>query len=121
MAAYTWPPTLPTLSNSSGFSETYGVLILSTPMDAGPAKRRRRGVKPRTLSVSFVMTDSQIATLETFINDTIKGTARFDFPHPRTQVAIEVRIVPNGDGELFNAVYLNHDAYSVSLNLEQMP
>jgi hypothetical protein len=121
MAAYTWPPSLPTSADSSGFAESYGVLILSTPMDAGPAKRRRRGVKPRMLSVNFVMTNTQIATLETFINDTIKGTARFDFPHPRTQVTMEVRIVPNGDGELFSVSYFSHDLYTVSMNLEQMP
>lgn len=121
MAAYTWPPTLPTSADSSGFSETYGVLILSTPMDAGPAKRRRRGVKPRIMNVSFVMTDTQIATLETFINDTIRGTARFDFPHPRTGATIEVRIIPNGDGELFGISYFSHGLYTVSLSLEQMP
>lgn len=121
MAAYTWPPSLPTSVDSSGFSESYGVLILSTPMDAGPAKRRRRGVKPRIMNVAFVMTNTQIATLETFINDTIKGTARFDFPHPRTGVVIEVRIIPNGDGDLFGVSYFSHDLYQVSLSLEQMP
>ena len=121
MAAYTWPVTLPTSADSANLSESYGVLILSTPMDAGPAKRRRRGVKPRVLNVSFVMTNTQIATLETFINDTIKGTARFDFTHPRTGSTIEVRIIPNGDGELFSIGYFSHDLYTVSLSLEQMP
>lgn len=121
MAAYTWPATLPTQVDSSSYSENYGVLILSTPMDAGPAKRRRRGNKPRIFNVSFIMDDTQIATLETFINDTIKGTARFDFPNPRTQVVVEVRIVPNGDGDLFSVSYFTPTLYRVSLVLEQMP
>ncbi len=121
MAAYTWPATLPTLAEAAGYSENYGVLILSTPMDAGPAKRRRRGNKPRVLNVSFIMNNTQIATLETFINDTIKGTARFDFPNPRTNVVAEFRIVPNGDGELFSINYYTPNLYRVALSLEQMP
>lgn len=121
MAAYTWPATLPTLAEASGYSETYGVLILSTPMDSGPAKRRRRANKPRMINVSFVMDDTQITTLETFINDTIKGTARFDFPNPRTSVVAEFRIVPNGDGELFTVAYFTPTLYKVSLAMEQLP
>lgn len=121
MAAYTWPATLPTQVQATDYSETFGTLILSSPMDAGPAKRRRRGNKPRIFNVSFVMDDTQIGTLETFINDTIKGTARFDFPNPRTQVVVEVRIVPNGDGELFTVNYLTPTLYRVSLSMEQMP
>ena len=121
MAAYTWPATLPTEVDSASYSENYGVLILSTPMDAGVAKRRRRGNKPRVLNVSFIMTNTQITTLETFINDTIKGTARFDFPNPRTGVVAEFRIVPNGDGELFSISYFTPTLYRVSLSLEKMP
>lgn len=121
MAVYTWPATLPTAPDRNSYSESYGVLMLSTPMDAGVAKRRRRGNRPRTISVAFIMDDTQIATLETFINDTIKGTARFDFPNPRTGVVAEFRIVPNGEGELFTIMPFTPVLYRITMTFEQLP
>ena len=121
MATYTWPPTLPTSVDSQGYSEVSGALVLVSPMDAGPAKMRYRGKKPRTMNVEFIMTNTQIATLETFITTTIRGTARFNFIHPRTSADIEVRIVPSSDGKYFNISYFTPDLYRISLSLEQMP
>lgn len=121
MATYSWPGTLPTEVDSSGFSETVGVLVLVSPMDAGPAKMRRRGQKPRKMNVSFVMDDTQISTLETFIQSTLRGTARFDFPHPRTGVTMEVRIVPSGDGEYFTINQFAPFLYNVAMTFEQLP
>lgn len=121
MATYTWPPTLPTSADSQSYSEVSGALVLVSPMDAGPAKMRYRGEKPRTMNVDFIMDNTQIATLETFITTTLRGTARFDFTHPRTQTTIEVRIVPSSDGKYFGISYFAPDLYRISLSLEQMP
>jgi hypothetical protein len=81
-----WPGTLPQKPLQSGFNESLKNLVITTQMDSGPAKVRRRftaGVKK--YSVSFLMTSDQLSTFEIFYNDTILGGAlSFDFPDPRT-------------------------------------
>jgi hypothetical protein len=119
-ASYTWPAGLPQ-SPRPDFSESIGTLILRTEMDAGPAKQRRRGQRPDTLSVSFVMTTAQVATLRTFVDDTIKGTARFYFPHPRTETNIEARLVPTQEGELFTTQWLAPGYWGVAMTIEALP
>lgn len=119
-ASYTWPVTLPQTPLAE-YTENNGVLIIQTPMDAGPAKRRRRGELPTTFSCGFHMTSTQVGTLETFVKTTISGTARFYFTHPRTGSTVEVRIVPSDNGKLYTATYLKASTYLVSLNLEVMP
>lgn len=118
--SYIWPPSLPQ-SPQKGYSESSGVLLLRTPMDAGPAKQRYRGKKPSTMQVSFIMTDSQVETLESFATLTLKGTARFGFTHPRTQEIVEVRILTQQDGVLYTATYLAPGYWSISMQLEILP
>ena len=115
--SYVWPVTLPQVPQK-GYSESIGVNILRTPMDAGPAKQRRRGNKPSNLNVAFIMTTAQVALLETFCTSTIKGVARFGFTHPRTKVIEEVRIVPQSEGVLYNLSYLAPEYWTVTLQLE---
>lgn len=120
MSAYVWPPSLPQ-SPLADYSESAGVLLLRSPTDKGPAKMRWRGQKPKPLSVAYHLTDAQVATLETFALTTIKGTARFDYPHPRTLATVEVRIVPSGDGELYKLQYIAPNLWQASFDLEVMP
>lgn len=120
MAAYfTWPPALPQVPQK-GYSETQGALIIQTPMDAGPAKMRKRGNKPNALSVSFIMTTAEVDQLNAFIITTA-GTARFYFPHPRTVANVEARMMPQGGGDLYTITYLAPGYYTVSMQLEVMP
>ena len=119
-ASYTWPPTLPQ-QVERGFSETVGLNVLRTPMDAGPAKIRRRSVRPETLSVTFLFTTAQVATLESFIFDTIKGVYRFEFTHPRKRITVETRIVPTSDGQYFTATYRAPGYWGIALQLEILP
>lgn len=120
MAAFTWPVSLPQ-APQRGFSESVGVNILRTPTDQGPAKMRSRSLRPSTMGVSFLMTTAQVATLQSFCFNTIQGTARFDFRHPRTQQVVEVRIVPAQDGELFRSTYAAPGYWTVTLNFEILP
>lgn len=90
-------------------------------MDMGPAKRRRRGGAVESFSVGFYMNATQIASLENFIQNTIKGTARFDFPHPVTNVATEVRIVPQSSGQLYTIGFFAPNQWTVDLTLEVVP
>lgn len=118
--SYVWPLTLPQ-APTTGYTESTGALILRTPMDAGPAKQRRRGNRPDVLGVSFIMSTAQVEALRTFVADTIRGTARFGFPHPRTQVQAEVRIVPQDGGELFSVSYYTPNHWTVGMSLEVLP
>ena len=118
--SYVWPPGLPQVVEK-GYTESIGLNVLRTPMDAGPAKIRRRALKPAILNVSFLMTASQITILETFVLNTIQGTARFGFPHPRTGVEVETRIIPASDGSYYTLAYRGPNYYGVSLQLEILP
>jgi hypothetical protein len=117
---YVWPGSLPQAVRVD-YSENAGALILRTPMDSGPAKLRRRGQRPDVMKVGFYMTPAQVTTLETFVKSTLKGTARFGFPHPRTNAAIEARIIPTDDGELYSASYVGPGIYAVDMQIEVLP
>jgi hypothetical protein len=117
---YVWPGSLPQ-SPQKGYSETGGVLVIRTPQDSGPAKLRYRGQRPQTLNVQFIMTTDQVTILENFIKNTIKGTARFGFTHPRTGVVVETRIVPQGEGQYYTLTYLAPGFYSVDTQFEVLP
>lgn len=118
--SYVWPPGLPQ-SVQKGYTETGGVLVVRTSTDSGPAKQRYRGLKPQVLNVSFLMTTAQISTLETFVKTTLRGTARFGFPHPRTAQVVEVRIVPQGEGDFYTLSYIAPGYYTVQMQLEVLP
>lgn len=120
MAAYTWPVSLPQ-NVRQDFQTVRATNILSTTMDIGPAKRRRRGAGIEQLKVGFYMTTAQVATLETFVQSTIKGTARFDFPHPVTASTVEVRIVPQSDGQMYTVAYYSPTLWVVDMGLEVIP
>lgn len=118
--SHIWPLSLPQKPNTN-YSESSGVLVLRTPMDAGPAKMRKRGVRPSPLQLTFDMSTAQVALLETFTQDTLQGITRFGFPHPRTEEIVEVRIIPQGDGALFSINYILPERWSVSMQFEVLP
>lgn len=90
-------------------------------MDSGPAKQRLKGRRPNNLTLTFLMTSAQVATLESFVYSTIKGTARFGFLHPRTQQMVECRLVPQSAGDLYTLQYAAPGYYNVSATLEVLP
>lgn len=125
MAVQNWPVTLPQYPERS-YAETQGHNILRTPMDQGPAKQRFRSLRPQQLSVQYMLSKAQLATLETFVLDTLQGVSRFNFPHPRLSsgtnyVFKEVRVVPQGNGDLFTVQHIGADYYRVNLQLEVLP
>lgn len=119
-AAFTWPGSLPQRMNRD-YSESGGVVMISSPTDTGPGKLRRRGNASNRLRCSCDMTKAQIATFEDFVKNTIKGTARFNFSHPRTELSIEVRFQPVSEGQLYTMSYIAPDLYQISFSLEVMP
>jgi hypothetical protein len=117
---YVWPVSLPQAPRRE-YGEDFGVLTLRTPMDKGPAKMRRIGARPDTMSLSFFMTTAQVAALRTFVASTLKGTARFGFPHPRTGVQVEARFVPQSDNKYFDTSFVSAGRWDVSMVLEILP
>jgi hypothetical protein len=67
------------------------------------------------------MDTSQVEALRVFVEDTIKGTARFGFPHPRTAAIVEARIVASDNGEMYSVSYIMGDNWTVSMQLEVLP
>jgi hypothetical protein len=122
MAIATWPtannfPQVP----QKGFTESIGVNVIRSNMDSGPPKQRRRGSRPNTMDLSFIMTTAQTTTLETFIKNTLQGVKRFSFTHPRTSATVEARIVPQSEGEFFRLQYLAPGYWQTSLKFEILP
>jgi hypothetical protein len=122
MAILSWPTanSFPQ-SPQKGFSESIGVNIIRSPMDAGPAKQRRRSQRPSTMDLSFILTTAQTQTLETFVFNDLEGVKRFNFQHPRLYTTVEVRIVPQSEGELFRLQYLAPGYWQASLKFEILP
>lgn len=122
MANISWPTTngFPQ-SPQKGFSESVGVNVLRSPMDAGPAKQRRRSQRPTTMDLSFILTTAQTQTLESFILDILEGTRRFNFQHPRLYTQVEARIVPQSEGEFFRLQYLAPGFWQTSMKFEILP
>lgn len=123
MAIPSWPsannfPQVP----QKGFTESVGINVIRSQTDAGPAKQRVRARRPDTMQLSFILTTAQCDTLETFIKDTIRGTKRFNFPHPRKLgTTVEVRIVPQQDGQFFQLEYLAPGFWQTQMTFEVMP
>lgn len=114
----TWPNTLPQKPLYSGYAEDWEKVVLRTEMDAGPAKTRKRftaGVK--NYKWSFAMTEAQVETLYTFYTGSANyGATAFDFPHPRTNSTISIRMV-----EPPSLSPMGVDSYKVDLVIEQLP
>lgn len=90
-----WPTSLPQRPLIEGYQETPPNVLLRTQMDAGPAKVRRRftaGV--RIYSVAYLLTSTQLTTLDSFfVSDCKHGSVSFTWPHPRTGANITVRFL----------------------------
>lgn len=117
---YIWPTSLPQ-KPLANYSESTGVIILRTKPDSGPAKQRRRGQRPDILNVQYNMSTTQVETLRSFVEDSLQGTIRFGYPHPRTEQIIEARLIPQSDGALYSISYLLPDYWQVSMQLEVLP
>lgn len=89
----TWPPSLPAHTEIEGYEETPPELAIRSPMDAGPAKTRRRfSAGPTAWTGALLLTPDQVTTLLDFWRETVAGgSLRFEWQHPRTGAAVEMR------------------------------
>lgn len=101
-----WPISLPNAPLLDGFSETAPETSIRTGMDQGPDKLRQRSTAGvRKFRMSFLLTATQVQTLDTFYAATLKGgSLAFDFTHPRSGDSLSLRFesppvyVPAGNG-----------------------
>ncbi|MCK5020949.1 MAG: hypothetical protein KAS32_28300 [Candidatus Peribacteraceae bacterium] len=120
--AYTWPPTLPQGDEAIGYDsiESFPDRLLFTPTIQGPGKLRPRYTSaPANVSFNMVLTEAQVATLETFYNTTlVGGSLQFEWLHPRTGIDKYFRFQP---GVVPTFQLLTPDKYRTTLHLQVMP
>jgi hypothetical protein len=114
-----WPGTLPTAPEGPGYQEQAPNVSIRTEMDAGPPKLRRRytaGI--RTFTFSWLLSKTQVATLDTFFVTTLQGgSLSFDgLNHPRTGAATTWRFVAPPTYS-----YLGPDAWRCQTQVEVLP
>lgn len=113
-----WPPTLPQAPEGAGYREQAPYHVIDQPMDMGPSKRRPRftaGI--RSFTLSMVLTEADVALLETFYRDTLLGGADpFDWVHPRTQAAVTMQFTAAPQYRPIGPT-----TYRVTMSLEVLP
>ena len=79
-----WPSSLPQQPLRDGLSFQHPNGLLSTPMDQGPPKVRRKFTRAhRPMQCMWIMTLDQMHTLQTFIDvDLAGGALTFTMPDP---------------------------------------
>lgn len=115
-----WPTTLPDYLMKDALSETLPANTIRSSMEVGPAKVRRRATSAvRLISGKIKLTAAQAADLDTFYSATTQcGSIQFDWKHPRTRAAVNMRfvgppvIVPYG---------AEGNRWAASLQLEVLP
>jgi len=112
----TWPTLPAPIINT--FNETLPDNVIRTSMDKGPAKvRRRTTANVRPIQFSMVLTEAQVATLDTFYNTTtLSGAQEFDYTHPRTGATVSARFTQPPAYSDINGL-----AYRVEVQLEILP
>ena len=93
MANAVWPSALPQRVLAPGYDEQPPELTLRTPMDAGPAKVRRRFTAgPRPIRASVRLSMAQRQALDDFFVTVLAGGALpFDWSHPVTSASATFR------------------------------
>lgn len=118
MPGSTWPSTLPTYPLYDGFEERVPLNTIRTEMEYGPPKVRRRSTAGiRTFALTFALTKSQVASLDTYyVTTLVSGTCQFTGAHPRTGADTSYRfVVP----PRYSA--LSCDIWRASFELEVLP
>ena len=116
MAAIDWPAALPVAllgSLTEGSLPSY----VSDNAETGMPRRRRRFTRTlKTFSFELILTNSQAATLRTFIDTTSAGgAAEFNWTHPVTAVVYETRFA-----ELPRLTQQTIGAWRVGVSLEEI-
>lgn len=87
-------PTLPQ-PRREGYVEEAPDNVVRSTVDTGAAKVRRRSTAaPRKLSLTYLLTQTEIATLDYFyVTTSQSGSLSFNFTHPRTNAIVVARFL----------------------------
>lgn len=90
-----WPVTLPQELIEDNFEETMQNISISTDMEVGPPKTRKRLTANSTpVKGSIIVTKAQRAIFNTFFHSTIAGGAiKFTWEHPITGTTVKMKII----------------------------
>ena len=108
----TWPSKFKILRDS--FTEGLPDRVISSNMDVGPAKKRRRTILASyTVNMTVLIAMNDVDEFRQFYLDNDVGV--FDFVHPRTNQTVQARFasVPSPT--------LNETQYTASVELEILP
>lgn len=116
-----WPATLPKFNLDT--QETRQDGVIRTPMDAGPAKSRRRfSAVSRYLSTDLILTGEQRATFDTFFDETLAdGSLTFDMEDPKDGAIVQMRFTAPPSYVYAGARGGVVTIHIVSLSLEILP
>jgi len=111
----TWPSSLPTYPDDSGFTETLDQPAFINKPDIGPAKVRPRVTQARkTITVSYHMTTEQITTFAGFYMGSLTGgSVSFLWPHPRIGALVTATLTSTP-----NYSSVQYDWYVVNFELD---
>jgi hypothetical protein len=113
-----WPATLPQELIEDSFEETMQSLIISTDMEVGPPKTRKRLTANFTpIKGSIIVTKAQRAIFLTFFHSTIAGGAiKFTWEHPITGSTVKMKII--GPPKI---TPLGGDYFKIDMDLHILP
>lgn len=112
-----WPASLPQDPYQDGPSIEPASNALRTQMDAGPAKMRRRYTAvPETVKFNLILSESEWATLDTFVRITIQDVLPFDWKDFTTGAAATYRFTKRP-----TRTWYGDDLWTVSFELEKLP
>lgn len=117
----TWPVSLPQTPLQDGFSEQIENGVITTQMDQGPSKTRRRfTASVKKYEVTFLMSASQLSTFRTFFDSAISGGANsFTFTDPIVNTSGSFRIDMSQGSPTITP--LSGGQYTVSFSMEKLP
>lgn len=117
-ATITWPATLPQNPQHEGYSEGYEDNVIRSAPDKGPSKTRPRFTRLRkTKSLSFMLTDAQKATFDTFFESIKGGALPYNWADPISGAPIVVLVRDKLEGPSRIA----KNAWKISFSVEVLP
>ena len=117
-----WPSSLPQDVYVPDDGPTYNQQsnVLRTDMTTGPAKMRRRFTAvPADVTVQIMLSEEEIATLESFVKETLGETGQFNWKKFHTGTAAVYRFKEGWKSVKLK--YSGGDLWTVSMDLELMP
>ena len=118
-----WPASLPPLGFLGAKVKAQDAVARS-PMDQGPSSRRRKFTAvTKNLSQTMLLTGAQVATLETFFNDTLRGgSLAFDWTNPLDNSASSIAFLEPPEYDIRRGdADPNNQLWSTTMSLEIQP